>query len=123
MSNGNSRRQKQGGVSALLILLAASFWGSPASAVGPTLHFDIPAGDSVKSLTLFNTQSKIEMLYITDQVQGRVTHAISGDLELTEALHQLLEGTDLESQFENDYSFVFIKPKPRPEEIGPATPM
>src|SRR6185312_17046473 len=123
MSNGNSRRQKQGGVSALLMLLAASFYGSSASAAGPTLHFDIPAGDSVKSLSLFNTQSRIEMLYLADQVQGRVTHAVSGDFEIVDALRMLLEGTDLEFEFKDDYSFVYIKPKPRPDEIGPATPM
>src|SRR6185312_15107731 len=107
MSNGNSRRQKQRGVSALLILLAASFYGSSASAAGPTLHFDIPAGESLKSLSLFNTQSKIEMLYLVKEVQGRTTHSISGDFEIRDALRMLLEGTDLEFQFKDDDSFVF----------------
>ena len=113
MDKGNSRRQRQGGISALLMLLAASFCSSAAFAAGPTLHFDIPAGDSVKSLSLFNTQSKIEMLYITDQVQGRTTRALAGEITLTDALQMLLDGTDLEFQFENDYTFVSIKPKPK----------
>ena len=121
MGNGNSRRQRQGGIFALLMLLATSFCSSTSWAAGPTLRFDIPAGDSVKSLSLFNSQSKIEMLYITDQVQGRTTRAISGEMEITEALKQLLDGTDLEFEFRNDYTFVFIKPRPKKEDIAGVT--
>jgi outer membrane receptor protein involved in Fe transport len=122
MEFGNSRRHRQGSVSALLLLLATSLFGSAAWAAGPNLYFNIPAGDALKTLPQFISQSKIEMLYLTDSVRGLQTHAISGDLEASDALRQMLEGTHLQFEFDSDYSFASIKlEEKRPELIGPPT--
>jgi iron complex outermembrane receptor protein len=127
MESEKPRRHRQGGLSTLLLLLAASFCSSAVWAAGPKLHFDIPAGDALKTLPLFCSQSKIEMLYLTEKVRGLQTHAVSGDLDASDALMQMLEGTGLEFEFDSDYSFVSIKAAEKQEEkleaIGPATPL
>jgi iron complex outermembrane receptor protein len=127
MDQGTTRRRSaQGGVSTLLMLFIACFCCSFARAdalpaLPPTLHFDIPAGDAQKTLLQFLTQSSIEMLYSSEDVRGVTTHAVSGDLSVAQALHQMLDGTGLEISFENDFTFASIKPA-KNLETGPATP-
>jgi outer membrane receptor protein involved in Fe transport len=122
MDLGSPRTIRQGGFSALLIIIALCFSSTAARAAGPTILFNIPAGDAQKTLQQFYSQSRIEMLYLTDMVRGTKTNAVTGDLEASNALAQMLKGTGLEYSFEEDYSFVSITPRVR-EPMGSAAPI
>ncbi|MEP7242937.1 MAG: TonB-dependent receptor [Gammaproteobacteria bacterium] len=110
---------------ALLVLLAASFCSSAAWAAAPKAHFDIPAGDAsetLRRLAQLLAQSKVEILYITSAVRGYQTHAVSGEIDAPTAVHQMLDGTGLDFEFENDDTFVSVKPHAVVEMAEPATP-
>jgi hypothetical protein len=92
-------------------LIALCFSGTCAWAAGPKFLFNIPAGDAQKTLQDYYSQSKIEMLYLTDTVRGTTTNAVAGDLEASEALERMLKGTSLEFSFDEDFSFVSINPR------------
>ncbi len=111
MDLGHPRQQRQGGFKALLLLAVLSIHATVAWATGPVFAFDIPAGDAQRTLQQFYSQSKIEMLYLADSVRGTRTNAVSGELDATVALEQMLRGTSLEYTFEEDFSFVSIRPR------------
>ncbi len=111
MEPGHPRRHRQGGLTPCLVLIALCFSGTCAWAAGPKFLFDIPAGDAQKTLQDYYSQSKIEMLYLTDTVRGTTTNAVAGNLEASEALEQMLKGTSLEFSFDEDFSFVSINPR------------
>ena len=94
-------------LSALLILL---FWRIASAADSSTIHFDIPAGDAQTTLLQFVAQANIEMLYSSDDVRGVMTHALSGEYTVPEALRRMIDGTGLEMSFERDFTFASIKP-------------
>lgn len=122
MAHGTSRRwHPQGGVSTLLMLLAATFTTPASEAASSPMHFDIPAGDAIKTLPQFLQQSNIEMLYSTDVIRGVRTRAIYGDMTVEQALHQMLADSGLEIEFENDYQYAQLRKIDRHEnETGSA---
>lgn len=76
----------------------------------PVEHFDIPAGDAEQTLQQYLAQSKFTTLYLTDDVRGVTTRAVSGDLDVVEALRRMLEGTKLEVSVASDAHSVTIRP-------------
>lgn len=115
MDSRNARRRFQGGA---FFVLITSLFGTSLAADARRMHFDIPAGDALKTLQLYYSQTRIDLLYLTDTVRGVQTRAVSGELDPKEALRRMLEGTGLEFTFENDLSFVSIRPA-EPEEADP----
>lgn len=114
------RRHPQGGVSTLLILLAACALNATANA-GPIVeHFDIPAGDAEQTLQQYLAQSKFTTLYLTDDVRGVATRPVNGDLDVVEALKRMLDGTTLEVLEARDGMSVTIRSTRTP--IGPPAP-
>ncbi len=112
------RRHPQGGVSTLLILLAACAFNATADA-GPIVeHFDIPAGDAEQTLQQYLAQSKFTTLYLTDDVRGVATRAVNGDLDVVQALRRMLDGTTLEVLEARDGMSVTI----RSTRVGPPAP-
>jgi outer membrane receptor protein involved in Fe transport len=111
MELGHPRQQRQGGFKALLLLAVLSIHAAAVWAAVPVFAFDIPAGDAQKTLQQFYSQSKIEMLYLADSVRGTRTNAVSGQIDAAAALDQMLRGTPLEFSFEDDFSFVSIRPR------------
>lgn len=97
-------------MSTLLLLLAVFLFGSAARAQSATVQFHIPAADAEKALTEFVSQTGIQMLYDPDDVRGFTTRPVSGALTVADALRQMLEGSDLNIQFEDDFQFVSIRP-------------
>ncbi|MEP7247462.1 MAG: TonB-dependent receptor, partial [Gammaproteobacteria bacterium] len=94
-------------------LIVACWVLASCPATAETARFDIPAGDAsdtLRRLAQRLAQSKVEILYITRNVHGYQTHAVSGQLDVPAAVRQMLEGTGLEFEFENDDKFVSIKP-------------
>jgi outer membrane receptor protein involved in Fe transport len=102
-------------LSALLILFV---WRIASAADSALIHFDIPAGDAQRTLLQFVSQANIEMLYSSDDVRGVVTHAVSGNFTVPDALGQMINGTGLEMSFERDYTFASIKPMRRGKSRG-----
>lgn len=77
--------------SAAALILAAA---APAQAKAPTAY-DIPAGDLGSALEAFTAQSSLQILYTSDQVQGRRTLGVVGRYTQVQALEQLLQGSGL----------------------------
>jgi iron complex outermembrane recepter protein len=92
-----------------LLGLFASLAATTASAGGPKVSYNIPAGDAARTLQIFLQQTHIEMLYLTENVRGRQTHPVSGNLDASDALERMLAGTDLEYKFTPDFSFATVK--------------
>ncbi|MEJ1965941.1 MAG: TonB-dependent receptor [Gammaproteobacteria bacterium] len=97
-------------MSTLLLVVALLLATASAWAAGPKIFYDIPAGDASKTLQQYLSQTKIEMLYLAEHVRGRTTNPVHGDYEASDALAQMLYGTDLEFSFNPDYSFASVKP-------------
>jgi hypothetical protein len=56
---------------------------------------NVPAGDLTQALESLARQCGIDIIYPSDQLRGRTTPGISGTLEPTQAVKQLLDGTSL----------------------------
>ncbi len=89
---------------ASLAIIVLNFGSLPVWAAGPTVVVNIHAGDAVNTLWEFNSQSGLQLLYRSDQLKGIQTHAITGKFEATEALNQMLKGTGLVYEFEDETS-------------------
>ncbi len=103
-----------------LILVAA--FSDCASAAGPTVSFEIPAGQAPQTLRQFYLQSQVRLLYLADTVKGVETQAIAGEFEASEALAQMLRGTGLDYEFEGEYSAVIRRAIVAPAESRPTSP-
>lgn len=66
-----------------------------AAADGAKKTYDLPADEAVAAFKRFSQQSGRELIYPASAVEGVRTQAVRGDFTATEALHQMLEGTDL----------------------------
>lgn len=60
------------------------------------ISFDIPAQDLGAALAEFGRQSEQELFYAPEAVAGKNAAAISGSMTSTDAIKQLLQGTELE---------------------------
>jgi iron complex outermembrane receptor protein len=73
----------------------ASTFAADASARRAT--FNIPAGDAADTLRRYGEQSGESIVYMVDEVRGRRTQPVSGQIVNSDALRQLLQGTNLEA--------------------------
>jgi len=87
-------------------LVAACACTTHTWAAGPKVVFQIPAGQAQETLRQFYMQSQVRVLYLADSLKGVETHAVNGELEASEALAQLLQGTGLTYEFDGDDSAV-----------------
>jgi iron complex outermembrane receptor protein len=74
----------------------------PALAAPKLQTFHIEAGDATVTLNEFSRQSSLQLLFDYNIVRGRKTRAISGELEASAALEQMLADTGLVFDFVND---------------------
>lgn len=58
-------------------------------------RFDLPADDAAAAFRAFIAQSRVQLLYATDEIAGVRTAAVQGDFTPGEALSRLLAGTQL----------------------------
>ncbi|HJU25968.1 MAG TPA: STN domain-containing protein, partial [Rhodanobacteraceae bacterium] len=87
-------------------------------------HFDLPAGEAVKTVQLLARQSGLQVLAPNADLQGVRTNAVSGDFEPIEALRRMLRGTGLHfSQTDaNTVTITRAEPASRsPARSGPGT--
>jgi iron complex outermembrane receptor protein len=59
--------------------------------------FDIPAGPAETSLRLFSAQAGVELLFSTEVAANVTTKPVRGELAPSEAIRQLLDGTELQA--------------------------
>jgi len=121
MDFGSPRRLYRQGVLTTLLASLVSFATPTAWAGGPKISYNIPAGDAAKTLQVYLQQTRIEMLYRTDNVRGRETKAVIGTFEASDALAMMLAGTDLEFSFTPDFTFAAVKTHEE-EQSGSAEP-
>ena len=77
-------------VGALVLLAIPCAWADPK------MDFNIPSGELPKSVVEFYRQSHKEVMFrATPDTEKVVTAAVNGDLEPSEALQRMLEGTAL----------------------------
>src|SRR5579863_1553627 len=69
--------------------------GDTALAADPTYRFDIPREPLSQALTDFSQASAQQIIYSESVVQGRTTSGLHGSYTVAEAIHTLLNGTDL----------------------------
>src|SRR5689334_8062048 len=68
----------------------------PATAIAEPRDIDIPSQEAAKSIPEFARQEDVQIIAPVSQLHGIKTQAVSGRLELNEALEILLVGTGLE---------------------------
>ncbi|HEX6639093.1 MAG TPA: TonB-dependent receptor [Steroidobacteraceae bacterium] len=72
-------------------------------------EFDIAAQDADMALTLFSDQSRLQILFDYNAVQGIRTQSIEGRLRVADALGRLLSGTGLTFEVINDRTISIVR--------------
>lgn len=97
-------------------LMAQQDLGGP-----PKQHFEIPSGPLGQALTVFSRQTELQLLYLSELVEGRITPGVQGDYTPEDGLRALLTGTGLQYQF-SDAKTVVLHPVSRSEDMSPPAP-
>src|ERR1051325_3566662 len=79
-----------------------------ATASAQPRSIDIPSEEAAKSILEFARQENIQIVAPVSQLHGIKTQAVSGRMELDEALRRLLVGTGLEVA-SNDGSTIILR--------------
>jgi iron complex outermembrane recepter protein len=96
---------------ALLITLLA-FQAAVAYATGPHRHFELAAGDASLMLNEFSRQADLQVLFDFNLLRGMTTRAVTGDMDASDALNSMLEGTNLAVDFVNDHTLAVTPRQP-----------
>jgi len=88
----------------LILLLALAAFAPPSRAESPARDFRIAAQDAAGALADFGAQSRMQLLFDYEAVQGIRTPALAGHLPVGSALQQLLAGTGLTFTMVNDHT-------------------
>jgi len=100
-----------------LLLLAGATAASHAQASRvDKLAFKISAGTAPEALAEFVRQSGLQVLFDFDAIRRFNTHEVSGQLNPTEALSRMFEGSGLTFEFINERT---ITVRPRPPQVVP----
>lgn len=91
-------------------------------AAGPVATFDIAAGDAANTLQEFYRQSEVQVLYLTQNVSGVRTQAVSGRMSASDALATMLMGTGLRFELENEHSALITVAIANFDNIRPGRP-
>src|SRR6187402_3497389 len=90
-------------------LLLATFVAAAARAQNSPPHFEIAAQDAETALTLFSDQSRLQVLFDFDAVQGIHTQAVTGQFRVADALGRLLSGTGLTFEVINERTISIVR--------------
>ena len=77
-------------------------------------NFDVPAGDAAAALKQFSASAGVQLLYSTDEVAGRKTAAVKGELTPRAALDQMLKDTGLVVVQDEKTGALAVKKDPLP---------
>src|ERR1700761_4780323 len=87
---------------------------SASPAVAQSRKINIPSEEAAKSIPEFARQENIQIIAPVSQLHGINTQAVSGGMELDEALKTLLVGTGLEVA-SNDGATIVLRRTETPE--------
>lgn len=91
------------------LCLACQLWLlSPQIQANP-VSFDIPAQNLSSALLLFSYQAKLQVFYRSELAEGQLSVAVSGSLDVAEALTLLLANTDLQHRYVDDATVTLSK--------------
>jgi outer membrane receptor protein involved in Fe transport len=109
--------------SRLLLLPCALFAACCAFAADARRSFDLPAGDAAETLRRFAQQAGREIVYPAQEVRGRQTNTVRGELPVAEALQQLLAGTELIAELDQKTGAYAVRKGPvSPKALRVAAP-
>ncbi len=100
------RFKRNGFAVGLVTIWFASCLAAHAMASG--VNFEIPAGSAATTLKEFAAQAHVQLLFDYKVVKALKTPAISGQLEPTEALKTLLQGSGLTFRQVNDHTIAVM---------------
>ncbi|MBL8269084.1 TonB-dependent siderophore receptor, partial [Steroidobacter sp.] len=109
--------------SLLALAIAASLVASGASAAGqqtpaPETRITIPAGDLITALDALAKQTRVELIYDRDQLEGLKTRGIDASLTPSAAVNKLIEGTPLTLRIDSSGAMVVAAPQPSASRNG-----
>jgi iron complex outermembrane recepter protein len=87
-----------------------------------SLSADIPARPLAEALASFASQTGLQLVYVSDVVRNRKSHAAAAGLTAEEALAHLLEGTGLRFEYLTPYSVRILAAEGVRREITMTTP-
>src|ERR1041384_3316665 len=99
-------KKLRGPTIALWAFLAAA--NLPVRADNPP-GFEIAAQDAASALNEFSDQSRLQLLFDYDAVQGLRTRPVSGQLRVSDALTLMLSGTGLTFEIINDRTISILR--------------
>ena len=82
----------------IAVVLAAAIGAASARAAAPPseiMHFEIPAGELVDSMSRYTVQAQMSVLYEYDTLGKLPTQPVSGDFTPVEALQRMIQGLDI----------------------------
>ncbi len=99
----------------------------PLTAAAAPRGINIPSEEAAKSIPEFARQENIQIIAPVSQLHGIKTQAVSGNMELEEALHRLLVGTGLEVASQDRSTIVLrqaamVAPAPEVPGLADAAP-
>jgi hypothetical protein len=100
----------------LLLLTGAATVASARAGRPDKLPFKIAAGTAPEALTEFVRQSGFQVLYDFDAIRHVSTHEVSGQLDPSQALNLMFEGSGLTFEFINERT---ISVRPRAPSVVP----
>jgi iron complex outermembrane recepter protein len=96
--------------------IAAALFFIAATAHAQVRQFDIPTLEAVQAIPEFARQAGIQIIAPASGLEGVITPALRGNLELRNALMVLLEGTDLEIASDDGSVITLRRRQPSPPE-------
>lgn len=89
MQHGIFKRILTCGTAACALAFATAAWAQQR-------NFDVPANDAVQAIPEFARQAGVQIVAPADQLRGVRTPPLKGELDVRQALRQLLQGSGLE---------------------------
>lgn len=97
-------------INAILMMGGSLAWSSTAMAQQAEVQsYRIAGGDLETALSQFGTQSRIQLLYSPELLEGKRSPGLTGSFTPTQALRQLLQGSGLEAERVNSSTVVLKK--------------
>jgi len=95
----------------LLGVIGAGVIVAAAPSQAATARFSIPGGDLRRALDAFVVQSGVQLIYREQDVAALRTPGVSGSLDVSAALSQLLSGTGLAAERDSSGAIAITRPR------------
>jgi iron complex outermembrane receptor protein len=102
----------------ILLRLPAALLALPVLASAAPVAFNLPPQAADTALLAFSRQAQEEVFFSLDDLRGRQTPAVAGQLEPEEALHRLLADTGFVAQRNRSGKFIVTRGSPPVGTIG-----